>query len=187
MTCEDFETERRRLAAAGGLRFSGARPPPLGVLLAITNAAIIHFAAYHSQTVIVVSNKPPHFPTFEIESVSLSTITTKNNNNNTINNINTAVWELGFSVGKLNGKKIKDLSVWARQRLGLRECDLLATVLTPQQTESKALDCGVMFTGGYSDYTLFTALCKNVYIEAETAGRWIMVGGSRLCPVTYHD
>ncbi|GER27136.1 ATP synthase subunit beta [Striga asiatica] len=47
-----------------------------------------------------------HFPTFKIESVSLSTAT-----NNKIND-NTAVWELGFSVGKLRGTQIKDFNVW---------------------------------------------------------------------------
>ncbi|GER54529.1 hybrid signal transduction histidine kinase J [Striga asiatica] len=139
---------------------------------------------------IVLIEQPPDFPTFKIESVSLST---------TPNNNNTAVWDLGLLVEKLHGWKIEDLTVWARCKPSLewsgkfigpfymedKDSGLgnvtLATVLTPEQVESKVLDCGVMFMGW--DYTFFTALCKNVNVEAETAGRWIMVGDeSRLCP-----
>ncbi|GER54528.1 SOSS complex subunit B1 [Striga asiatica] len=145
---------------------------------------------------LIAENKEKHdLPTFKIESVSLSTT------NNKTNNINTAVWDLGFSVEKLHGAKIEDFTVWARCKpwlewsgrftgpLYMEDKDSglgnvsLATVLTPQQAESRVLECGVMFMGTHLGYLLFTALCNNVNIQAETAGRWIMVGDdSRLCP-----
>ncbi|GER57666.1 hydroxyproline-rich glycoprotein family protein [Striga asiatica] len=145
----------------------------------------------------------PHFPTFVIESLSL--IKDEKICKSSVDGDckTTAAFQLAFVVGKRRGIDIEQFNVWpqcmpspAGEGFGptmymgendrILENVTLATMLTCGQAESRALDCRVMFEGFYDDY-VFKAPCENVRVENDTTvGHWIMVGGSRLCPVTYH-